>query len=167
MTAATTTAASAGIFTGPDPTDCTPRRQSYQPEHRLLVAVLEQAAWDLRGGKASAASTQRLERRFNRLQQKVRDGAERWTDGVNPDWPFAFRAVCECLGLDPDATRTAMKTGLPALAESSGLWTPGHDARLAMILAAGCEFVTIARRLGRTVSAIEMKKVRARMEEVC
>lgn len=167
MTAASATAASTGIFTGPDPTDRAPRCRSYRPEQSLLVAVLEQAAWDLRGGKASKASTPRLARRFNRLQQEAHDDAVRWVNGANPRWPFAFVAVCEHLGLDPEATRAALLAGVPALAESSRLWTDAQDAQLTALREAGWDFATIARRLGRTVSAIEMKKVRARLEVVC
>ena len=69
------------------------------PEHRLMVAILEDAV----------SCLSKDPRRCTRQQRKAFEEAHSWvnTTGIE-DWIFSFNNVCEMLGFDP----TYMRRGL-------------------------------------------------------
>ncbi len=70
------------------------RGQGVRPEYRLMAAVLEDALDVMRRPPivAEAAAVERWE-------------TEAWFASPRRDWPFAFVAICEALGLDAQAVR--------------------------------------------------------------
>lgn len=77
-----------------------PRKQvgATCPEAALMRAVLEDALLCLQGHFLSTG------RRGRRLAQE----AEAWFLSEDVHWPFAFVAICEVLGLEPQAVREAL-----------------------------------------------------------
>jgi hypothetical protein len=62
------------------------------PEQHLMAAVLEDAIATLRRPPGGP-------RRRARLQDEVLA----WLGSPDRTWPFAFRSICDALGLDPGA----------------------------------------------------------------
>jgi hypothetical protein len=76
-----------------------PRRNpAYSPEQRLCAAILDDAFEIIRGGRAYGHPGRRL------LVE-----TERWLRSNDLKWPFAFRNVCDALGLDPAAVRSSAR----------------------------------------------------------
>ena len=71
---------------------------AYQPEKRLMLAVLEEAI----------ATFQRHALSNNRRSQRLVEEVELWTSGADNDWPFSFENVCASLDLEPEYLRTGM-----------------------------------------------------------
>ena len=71
---------------------------AFQPEKRLMLAVLEEAI----------ATFQRHVMSDNRRSQRLVEEVESWTSGAEADWPFSFENVCAALDLEPEYLRTGM-----------------------------------------------------------
>ena len=71
---------------------------AFQPEKRLMLAVLEEAIATFQKHVSSE------DRRSLRLVEEV----ESWTVGSESDWPFSFDNVCSALDLEPEYLRTGM-----------------------------------------------------------
>jgi hypothetical protein len=69
-----------------------PRR----PEHRLMLAVFENAIDDLTHYSPRAA---------RREHRQLHNAAADWIASPARDWLFSFVRLCEVFGLDEDATR--------------------------------------------------------------
>lgn len=65
------------------------RGRASQPEHRLLLAVLEEAWANLR------------------LEGFLRRDARAWFQADDPEWPFSFVTICEALNLPTAKVRAA------------------------------------------------------------
>lgn len=68
------------------------------PERRLMLAVLEHAVATIMRGTGATSMRRR----------KDAACARRWVDSNEAAWPFAFRNVCEHLGLETDALREGL-----------------------------------------------------------
>lgn len=68
------------------------------PEHRLMLAVLEDAMVTFRRGVLSPVPKRR------RLVREV----EEWMHDACDDGPFAFETICSTLGIDPDYLRAGL-----------------------------------------------------------
>ena len=66
-------------------------------ELALRAAILERAIWDLELGNDKATR-----------DADVRTDAMRWIKTGDDNNPFSFTAVCQALGIDPDAAQTAI-----------------------------------------------------------
>jgi hypothetical protein len=71
---------------------------AFQPEKRLMLAVLEEAI----------ATFQRNVMSDNRRSQRLVEEVEDWTAGAQSDWPFSFENVCAALGLEAEYLRAGM-----------------------------------------------------------
>jgi hypothetical protein len=71
---------------------------AFQPEKRLMLAVLEEAI----------ATFQRHVVADNRRSQRLVEEVESWTSGADADWPFSFENVCAALDLEPEYLRNGM-----------------------------------------------------------
>ena len=77
------------------------RRDSYiSGEKALMLAVLEDGIRCFQEHLRNPRSNPRL------LSQQAED----WIRAVDYDWPFSFNNVCETLGIDPSALRSALLT---------------------------------------------------------
>ena len=75
------------------------RRDSYiSGEKALMLAVLEDGIRCFQEHLRNPRSNPRL------LSQQAED----WIRAVDYDWPFSFNNICETLGIDPSALRTAL-----------------------------------------------------------
>jgi hypothetical protein len=83
-------------------------RRWMQPEHRLMLAVLEDAVHAYQTGCAAYGG----ERRLN-----FRDTAE-WFASEDTAWPFSFVTICQHLGIEPDYIRAGLRR-----------WRDRHNAR--------------------------------------
>lgn len=87
---------------GPDPTDVaptTPTARAWQPERRLVQAVLEAAIDDFLGYAAARDPQGRA----------LHHAAADWIASRAVRWPYAFENCCTTLHLDPDAVRDALR----------------------------------------------------------
>lgn len=86
-----------------------------QPEHHLMLAVLEDALAIIVRGPAVAASL--------KLFAETRD----WAASDDISWPFSFLNVCENLDVDATRLRTRLApwVGLPSWARP---WRPQRPA---------------------------------------
>ena len=71
---------------------------AFQPEKRLMLAVLEEAI----------ATFQRHVMSDNRRSQRLVEEVETWTSGADGSWPFSFENVCAALDLEPEYLRAGM-----------------------------------------------------------
>jgi hypothetical protein len=71
---------------------------AFQPEKRLMLAVLEEAI----------ATFQRHALGADRRSQRLVEEVESWTSGAEADWPFSFENVCAALDLEPEYLRAGM-----------------------------------------------------------
>lgn len=74
------------------------RSEHLEPERALIVAILDDAVHDYR--KYNRARDLEGKERFR--------AAERWIREDRDDWIFAFKNVCELLGLDPHHVRRGL-----------------------------------------------------------
>jgi hypothetical protein len=78
------------------------RSEHLEPEKALLAAILEDAIHECR--KYRRARDPEGEERFH--------AAEGWILDDSDDWIFAFRNVCELLGLDPAYVRRGLRESI-------------------------------------------------------
>ena len=71
---------------------------TFQPEKRLMLAVLEHALATL-GRDARAPD--------GRGRHLVRE-VERWVASTDTSWPFAFQNICDALGVDAGCIRAGL-----------------------------------------------------------
>ena len=71
---------------------------AFQPEKRLMLAVLEEAIATFQ--RHAVIGTKRSER----LVEEV----EEWVAGIGGDWPFSFDNICAALDLDAEYLRAGM-----------------------------------------------------------
>jgi hypothetical protein len=71
---------------------------AFQPEKRLMLAVLEEAI----------ATYQRHATADSRRSQRLVDEVEEWVSGESGEWPFSFDNICAALDLDAEYLRTGM-----------------------------------------------------------
>jgi hypothetical protein len=69
-----------------------------RPEHRLMLAVLEDAVHVYQIGGSGGARTRRLYAE-----------TEQWFASTDTSWPFSFVRICQVLGLDPDYVRAGLR----------------------------------------------------------
>ena len=75
------------------------RRDSYiSGEKALMLAVLEDGIRCFQEHLTNPRSNPRL----------LSKQAEEWIRAADYEWPFSFANVCETLGIDPDALRSAL-----------------------------------------------------------
>ena len=71
---------------------------AFQPEKRLMLAVLEEAI----------ATFQRHAMLRTRRSERLVAEVEEWVAGVGGEWPFSFDNICAALDLEADYLRTGM-----------------------------------------------------------
>ena len=71
---------------------------AFQPEKRLMLAVLEEAI----------ATFQRHVVAGTRRSQRLVEEVEEWVDGRGSDWPFSFENVCAALDIEAEYLRSGM-----------------------------------------------------------
>ena len=69
------------------------------PEHRLMLAVLEDAVYSYQQGVKSRATRDR--RLFNETEE--------WFESEETTSPFSFVTICQVFGLDPDYLRAGLR----------------------------------------------------------
>ncbi len=87
----------------------------FQPERRLMLAVLEEAAavlWKHATGR-SRSSRRRLEEAIS------------WCDSDDVTWPFSFVNVCQALDLDIEWVRSGLRDLRHRSRSLGPLMTPG------------------------------------------
>lgn len=72
---------------------------AYQPERRLMLAVMEEAI----------ATFQRSVIAGGRRSQKLADEVEQWMDARDFSWPFSFENICQALELESDSVREGLR----------------------------------------------------------
>lgn len=72
---------------------------SYQPEKRLMLAVLEEAVGTFQ--KYADAPGRRAQRLFAETEE--------WFASDDMEWPFAFVPICEGLGMEPGYVRSGLR----------------------------------------------------------
>ncbi len=77
------------------------------PEHRLMLAVLE-----------DAVHTYQLGCRADGAARRPFQETERWFTSDDTAWPFSFVTICQVWGLDPDYVRAGLAR-----------WRTGRDSR--------------------------------------
>ena len=85
-------------------------RRWTQPEHRLMLAVLEDSVHAYQTGCASCGGERRLQ---------FRETAE-WFASDDTGWPFSFVAICQHFGIEPEYVRAGLRR-----------WRERHGAGLA------------------------------------
>ncbi|MBP1687555.1 MAG: hypothetical protein H6Q33_3698 [Deltaproteobacteria bacterium] len=78
-----------------------PRRKQ-APEHRLMIAVLDDALDCVE--KYRCATSARGQRLFHE--------AKRWLFADEADWPYSFECICGVLDLDANAVRQRLRVAL-------------------------------------------------------
>ena len=72
---------------------------AFQPEKRLMLAVLEEAI----------ATFQRHVTSTSRQSKRLLEEVEEWTSSAAGDeWPFSFKNICAALDLEPEYLRSGM-----------------------------------------------------------
>lgn len=71
---------------------------AFQPEKRLMLAVLEEAV----------ATFQRHVTSDSDHSQLLVEEVESWASGADADWPFSFENICNALDIEPEFLRTGM-----------------------------------------------------------
>ncbi len=84
-------------------------RRWTQPEHRLMLAVLEDAVHAYQTGCASDGGERRLH---------FRETAE-WFASDDTEWPFSFVTICQHFGIEPEYVRAGLRR-----------WRERHVARV-------------------------------------
>ena len=72
---------------------------AFQPEKRLMLAVLEEAI----------ATFQRHVSAETRRSKRLVEDVEEWVSGTQSEWPFSFDNICAALDLDPQYLRTGLE----------------------------------------------------------
>jgi hypothetical protein len=71
---------------------------AFQPEKRLMLAVLEEAI----------ATFQRHALSPTRQSRRLVEEVEEWSQGSSSEWPFSFDNICAALDLEPEYLRAGM-----------------------------------------------------------
>jgi hypothetical protein len=71
---------------------------AFQPEKRLMLAVLEEAI----------ATFQRHAMLHTRRSERLVEEVEEWVSGASGEWPFSFDNICAALDLDAEYLRAGM-----------------------------------------------------------
>jgi hypothetical protein len=71
---------------------------TFQPEKRLMLAVLEEAI----------ATFQRHALSESLPSKRLVEEVESWADGADTEWPFSFERICEALDIEPGGLRAGM-----------------------------------------------------------
>jgi hypothetical protein len=71
---------------------------AFQPEKRLMLAVLEEAI----------ATFQRHVVSQTRQSQRLVEDVEAWAYDTSSEWPFSFENICAALDLEPAYLRTGL-----------------------------------------------------------
>jgi hypothetical protein len=79
--------------------DRTGRRRLHEGEHRLMVAILEDAI-DVYRKQAGARDTRK---------RHMFEDAEAWIEDASATWIFSFENICAVLDLDPDYIRRGLR----------------------------------------------------------
>ena len=79
--------------------DRTGRRRLHEGEHRLMVAILEDAI-DVYRKQAAARDTRK---------RHMFEDAETWIEDRNSTWIFSFENICAVLDLDPGYIRRGLR----------------------------------------------------------
>ncbi len=87
---------------------------AFQPEKRLMLAVLEEAIATFQRHVPSQTA------RSLRLVQDV----EEWFNARDQDWPFSFENICGALSLEPEYLRTGMTSWKAAERRRAGIGQP-------------------------------------------
>jgi len=87
---------------------------AFQPEKRLMLAVLEEAI----------ATYQRHLMSTTRRSARLVEEVEEWVAGVGGDWPFSFDNICAALDLEPEYLRAGMQRWKDAERRKAGLGGP-------------------------------------------
>jgi hypothetical protein len=74
-------------------------RRCMRPEHRLMLAVLEDAVRAYQTGCASDGGERRLH---------FRETAD-WFASDDTEWPFSFVTICQHLGIEPEYVRAGLR----------------------------------------------------------
>ena len=74
------------------------RKTHFEPEKRLLLALLEDAVNSYRDNLFSR----------NRKKKKLFMETEQWILAADSDWIFSFDSACEALGLNPEYVRQGL-----------------------------------------------------------
>jgi len=93
-----------------------------EPEHRLMLAVLEEALMTFERGLNSPVARQRKD-----FVQVVA-----WVRSDDHDWPFSFESICSTLEIDADYLRNKL-AALRRKAFVSRTFTKKRKLRRAMI----------------------------------
>ena len=75
------------------------RPKKLEPEHRLMMAVLDDAVRCVE--KFRCPSQDRNRRLF--------DEAKQWMVAAEPGWPYSFESICAALDLDANAVRQRLR----------------------------------------------------------
>lgn len=70
-----------------------------EPEHRLMLAVLEEALATFRRGLLSRRP----------MARKAFFDVDAWVRDRDFDWPFSFENICATLRIDPDYIRAGLR----------------------------------------------------------
>jgi hypothetical protein len=87
---------------------------AFQPEKRLMLAVLEEAIATFQRHALSDTS------RSQRLVEEV----ELWAGGADGDWPFSFENICQALDIEPEFLRSGMERWKEKERSRAGSGTP-------------------------------------------
>ncbi len=82
-----------------------PEEMSKEPEHRLMLAVLEEALATFQRGLNSTVAVERKD--FFKVMQ--------WIRSRDCEWPFSFENICSTFRISPDYVRA----GLAAMQRSA------------------------------------------------
>lgn len=85
-----------------------PFHRPQRPEHRLMMAVLEDAVRCAFGYSA----VRRYEHDEHGETEDPKDCALKWFASDAENWPFAFVRICQEFDLDPEAVRIAIQKQL-------------------------------------------------------
>jgi hypothetical protein len=100
----------------------------WQPERRLMIAVLEDA---IEAYLANAGATRGIRRTHF-------EEASRWFQAEDTEWPFSFVNICEACGLEPGVIRRSLlrrvraellAVHVPRVASGNGRARPAQRAQ--------------------------------------
>lgn len=80
-------------------------RRPLAPEHRLMIAVLQDAIWCLEKHRFAT----------NRLGRSLFEDVSKWIAAHETTWPYSFESICDYLNLDADSVRRRLGVGARVL----------------------------------------------------
>jgi len=115
-------------------------RRGMRPEHRLMLALLEDAVHAYQTGCAAYGGERRL---------SFREAAE-WFASEDTAWPFSFVTICQHLGIEPDYIRAGLRR-----------WRERHTARLPGAVRALPFRIRRVRGSGTRITSLRPSRVQA------